>query len=143
MAVAESQDTWRLYHYTPSTAAAIIFVVLFALASMLHTYSMVRTKTWYLLPFVIGGIFETIGYAGRAASAAESPDWTLGPYIVQSLFLLVAPTLFAASIYMELGRIVLLTDGELYAPVKRKWLTKLFVVGDVLCFWIQAGGKII
>jgi len=59
---------------------------------------------------------------------------------MQTLLLLVAPALFAASIYMSLGRIILLVDGEEYAIIKKKWLTKFFVCGDVFSFCIQAAG---
>lgn len=46
----------------------------------------------------------------------------------------------AASIYMILGRIILLTDGEIHAMLKRRWLTKTFVFGDVLSLFLQAAG---
>ena len=59
---------------------------------------------------------------------------------MQSILLLVAPALFAASIYMTLGRIILLTDGEKHSLISRKWLTKIFVAGDVLSFFMQGGG---
>lgn len=65
----------------------------------------------------------------------------MGPYIMQSVLLLVAPALFAASIYMELGRIVLMVDGERHLFIRRTWLTKLFVAGDVLSFLMQSSGK--
>lgn len=74
-------------------------------------------------------------------SAKESPDWSLGPYIMQTLLLLVSPALFAASIYMILGRIILVTNGESYSPINRVWLTKLFVLGDVFSFLLQAAGE--
>lgn len=70
-----------------------------------------------------------------------SPDWTLGPYIVQTLFLLLAPALLAASVYMLLGRIILLLQAESHALLGRKWLTKIFVTGDVLSFLLQGAGK--
>ena len=60
---------------------------------------------------------------------------------MQSLLLLVAPALFAASIYMVLGRIILLTDGEKNSLIRQKWLTKIFVAGDVLSFLVQSGGE--
>ena len=54
-----------------------------------------------------------IGYVGRAISATQHfNDWTLGPFIVQSLLLLIAPALLAASVYMQLGRIVQLLEAE-------------------------------
>jgi hypothetical protein len=74
-------------------------------------------------------------------SASQSPNWTLGPYIMQSTLLLVAPALFAASIYMELGRIILLVKGEKFAIIRVTWMTKIFVAGDVLSFLMQASGN--
>jgi hypothetical protein len=64
----------------------------------------------------------------------------LGPYIMQSLLLLVAPALFAASIYMVLGRLIRFVHGEKYSLVRITWLTKVFVVGDILSFGLQATG---
>ncbi|KAF2708655.1 putative RTA1 domain protein [Pleomassaria siparia CBS 279.74] len=59
---------------------------------------------------------------------------------MQSLLLLVAPALFAASIYIILGRIILLVHGERYSLIRRTWLTKVFVAGDVLSFMVQGAG---
>jgi hypothetical protein len=41
---------------------------------------------------------------------------------------------------MILGRIILATDGETFSLVRKKWLTKIFVCGDVLSFFVLAGG---
>jgi hypothetical protein len=60
---------------------------------------------------------------------------------MQSILLLVAPALYAATIYMELGRIVLMIDGEGRVLISKKWMTKVFVTGDILSFILQAGGK--
>jgi hypothetical protein len=65
----------------------------------------------------------------------------LGPYIVSALGTLLAPALFAASIYMVLGRVIHLTGGESYALIRKKWSTKLFVIGDITSFLFQAMGK--
>jgi hypothetical protein len=73
-------------------------------------------------------------------SSTESPNWTLGPYIIQSLLILLAPAFFAASIYMVLGRIIRLTDGESHSIIRASWLTKVFVAGDVLSFLAQSSG---
>lgn len=64
----------------------------------------------------------------------------MGPYIIQSILLLVAPALFAASIYMMLGRIVLMLDAQRSLFIRRTWMTKIFVCGDVLSFLMQASG---
>jgi hypothetical protein len=84
---------------------------------------------------------ETIGYVGRMLNANQKyGDWTTGPYIAQSLTILLAPALFAASIYMVLGRLIRLVDGEAHSPIRVKWLTKIFVAGDVLSFLAQSAG---
>jgi hypothetical protein len=77
----------------------------------------------------------------RAISGTEAPDFTTNPYILQTLLLLIAPTLYAATIYMELGRIVVLTDGEAYCFIRRRWLTKLFLIGDIISFIMQGAGN--
>ncbi|KAJ5803405.1 uncharacterized protein N7503_005855 [Penicillium pulvis] len=128
------------YYYTPSAAAAAIFIVLFGLSTLLHFYQLVRTRTWFMIPFLIGGILETIGYVGRLLSSRESPNFTEGPYVIQSALILIAPAFFAASIYMTLGRIIFMTDAEKCSVIKLKWLTKIFVAGDVLSFLMQASG---
>jgi dolichyl-phosphate-mannose--protein O-mannosyl transferase len=45
-----------IWHYVPNLAAAIAFAAIFFLATLAHTYKMVRTSMWISLPFVIGGI---------------------------------------------------------------------------------------
>lgn len=82
-----------------------------------------------------------MGYVGRAISAKQTPDWTLMPYVIQSLLLLLGPTLLAASIYMVLGRLILLLEAGAYSPIRPRWLTKVFVCGDLVSFFGQAGGK--
>ena len=62
------------------------------------------------------------------------------PYIGQSLMLLLAPALFAASVYMILGRIIRLLNAGSASLIRPSWLTKIFVTGDVLSFFIQSGG---
>ena len=82
---ADALDGFEYYHYSPSMAAAIIFVIIFGVATALHFWQMLRSKTWFLIPFLIGGIFETVGYVGRALSAGQNPGpYTLGPYVNQA-----------------------------------------------------------
>lgn len=81
---------------------------------------------------------ETIGYIGRALG--HNNTFALGQFVMQSLLLLISPALFAASIYMILGRLILRTEATHLAPISPRWLTKIFVVGDVLSFSIQGGG---
>jgi hypothetical protein len=85
---------------------------------------------------------EAVGFIGRALSAGETPNWTLGPYLIQTLLLLLGPTLLAASIYMTLGRLIRILDANQYSLIRTTWLTKVFVLGDFLSFQAQSGGMI-
>ncbi|KAJ5354238.1 RTA1 like protein [Penicillium brevicompactum] len=122
------------YDYTPSLAAAVIFCTLFGSINGYHFWLLFRNRTWFFIVFGIGGLclfllskipskawliltfvntlVETVGYGARAISANQSPDYTLLPFLVQNLLILLAPSLFAASIYMLLGRIIRITDGD-------------------------------
>lgn len=84
---------------------------------------------------------ETIGYIGRLLASFEAPDFTKGPYIIQSALILIAPAFLAASIYMTLGRIIYMLDAEKLSIIRVGWLTKTFVAGDVLSFLMQASGR--
>jgi hypothetical protein len=54
--MAADHVDFKLYRYNPSMAAAVIFIILFLLVTVLHTYQMLRTRTWIFIPFVIGGV---------------------------------------------------------------------------------------
>ncbi|KAK3332840.1 RTA1 like protein-domain-containing protein [Cercophora scortea] len=132
------------YKYDPSLAGNIIYIVLFSIVSVGHIFLMIRSKTWYFIPFILGCLFEAIGFVGRAIGATQTPDWTLPPFIMQTLLILLGPALYAASIYMVLARLIRLLDAHQYSLVRTSWLTSIFVAGDVLSFLTQgAGGGIL
>lgn len=129
---------YYLWNYIPSLPAAIIFCVLFAIFSIAHSYRLYRKRQWFCIPFVIGGVLETIGYGARIGSHFGTAS--LIPYIIQNLFLLLPPAFFSASIYMVLKRTIVAVKGESYSIIPVRWLTRLFVLGDVISFWTQGGG---
>ncbi|KAF2194575.1 RTA1 like protein [Zopfia rhizophila CBS 207.26] len=129
---------FKLWLYTPSLAGGIIGALVFALLTGLHTFNLVRNRTWFCIPFVIGGLFETIGYAARGAAANNMESKM--PYIIQSILILLAPILFAASICMILGRLILRTNSGSLSIIRPQWVTRIFVAGDVLCFLMQSTG---
>ncbi|EPS43753.1 hypothetical protein H072_2261 [Dactylellina haptotyla CBS 200.50] len=128
------------YRYEPSLAAAIVFVVAFGLTTVLHTYQILRTKTSFFIAFAIGGWFEVIGYIGRIISVNEYPDNTRPPYAVYVLFPLIAPALYAASIYRVFGVILQVTNGEKYSIIKPSLLEAVFIFGDVASFVLVGVG---
>jgi hypothetical protein len=79
-----------------------------------------------------------IGYCGRIWSHFD--DKAIGGFVMQAILILIAPALYAASIYMILGRLIRALHAEPASIIPVKWMTKIFVIGDVLSFLMQAGG---
>ncbi|KAJ0426849.1 RTA1 like protein-domain-containing protein [Aspergillus carlsbadensis] len=129
---------FELYRYTPSVPAAAVFVAVFIALSVWHGVLLLRHRTLFFIPFLIGLLLEAAGYAARIFSHYDT--LALGPYIVQTMLILVAPPLFAASIYMTLGRLIVNLGAEKASIIRVKYITKIFVVGDVVSFLLQCGG---
>ncbi|KAF2460857.1 RTA1 like protein-domain-containing protein [Lineolata rhizophorae] len=122
----DDPDVYVFYRYHPSLAAAVVFIVAFFLLTLAYCYPVVRRRMWYLTPFLVGGICEILGYVGRSLSSHY--QWQLG-----------LPPLYAASIYMILGRLIRVLEASKYAIVKPRLITKVFVFGDVVSLLCQCG----
>ncbi|KAK1593642.1 RTA1 like protein [Colletotrichum navitas] len=129
---------FQLYRYTPSLPAAVVSVAVFAILTILHTWRLYRARAFYFTAFTIGGLFQTIGYSSRIASHYDK--LSVGAFSIQAIFILVAPALYAASIYMILGRLIRTVRGEHLSLIPVDWVTRIFVTGDVISFTLQAGG---
>ncbi|KAG7294193.1 hypothetical protein NEMBOFW57_004263 [Staphylotrichum longicolle] len=134
---AEGFD-FALYRYQLSLPFAIAAVVVFAVLTLLHVWRIYRHRSFYFTAFTIGGCFQVVGYCGRIWSHFDST--AIGGFVMQAILILVAPALYAASIYMILGRLIRALHAEPASIVPVKWMTKIFVIGDVLSFLMQAGG---
>ncbi|KAJ5744477.1 RTA-like protein [Penicillium manginii] len=128
----------NLYGYTPTLAGGVIFTLLFIATTGFHIFQLTKARCWYFIPFVIGGIFQVIGYICRLAARNSLDSVTL--YALQSVLILLAPPLYAASIYMVLGRTVTYLQAEPLSLVRVNWMTKIFVAGDVFSFLMQSAG---
>lgn len=80
----------------------------------------------------------TLGYIFRAVSSSDQT--AIGPYIAQNVCILLPPSLYAATIYMIYGRIVIYAQEPRLSIVSPQKVTKVFVIGDVLAFLTQASG---
>ncbi|KAM5365939.1 hypothetical protein ACJZ2D_010772 [Fusarium nematophilum] len=147
---------FQLYRYTPSLPAAIVSAVVFAILTLLHTRRLYRVRAYYFIPFTIGGLcklvpsqrssditcqhqqVQTIGYSGRIWSHYDT--LSIGGFVIQAILILVAPALYAASIYMILGRLIRTVSAEHLSLIPVEWVTRVFVTGDVIAFGLQAGG---
>ncbi|KAI9367227.1 RTA1 like protein [Aspergillus egyptiacus] len=136
--MADGYIDFQLYRYTPSEAAAGLFVALFALTTLYHVYQIKKARAWYFTAFVLGGVFQIIGYICRIV--AHDNKESIPVYSIQAILILLAPPLYAASIYMVLGRLIRFLDAENLSLVSVRWMTKIFVTGDVIAFVAQAAG---
>ncbi|KAK3998041.1 RTA1 like protein-domain-containing protein [Cladorrhinum sp. PSN332] len=143
MAIPEGLESlngtgYYLWKYIPSLPATIVFAIIFLAITGLHIKKLFDFRTWYCVWFIIGGLMEVVGYIARAIS--HNNTGKLMPYVIQNTFLLLPPVLFAATVYMVLGRIITHVNGESYSLVRVRWMTFTFVMGDVLSFCVQGGG---
>ncbi|KAK9447012.1 RTA1-domain-containing protein [Limtongia smithiae] len=129
---------YRLWYYYPSVPGAVVVAVIFAALALVHCVFIMKTRKRFCIPLLIGAIFELAGYAFRVR--AHTHITSLVSYAGQSMLILLAPILFAASVYMYLARVVISVHGERHSIIPVQFLTKIFVCGDVLCFCIQGGG---
>lgn len=71
MSDSEEYIDFQLYRYDPNLAAAVIFVVLFVLTTVCHLYQLIKSRSWYFIAFVLGGICECFSTWGSAFPMAS------------------------------------------------------------------------
>ena len=47
---------YQYYRYDPIVAPAIVALVLFSITTALHAYQLAKTRAWYMIPMLVGGI---------------------------------------------------------------------------------------
>ena len=106
-----------------------------------ESVSLVIQFIWYgkFSNWVYCYIVEVIGLAARAWSHSN-PSAKEALYIIQTILILFAPIIFSAVVYMFLGRLIRASGHPRLSFIRINVVTKLFVCGDILCFFIQAGG---
>ncbi|KAK7186558.1 RTA1 like protein [Paraphaeosphaeria sporulosa] len=133
------RDRSNLYgHYVPSQGAAIFFLIFFGILTLIHVFFIYSRKRKFPIIIVIGGLFEVIGHASRAYSRHHLSE--IVPFSIQIILILLAPILFAAGIYMFLGRLIRSSGCPNLSPIRTTWITKIFLCGDIFCFLVQLAG---
>ncbi|KAJ6256496.1 hypothetical protein Dda_8358 [Drechslerella dactyloides] len=129
---------YQLYPYKPSLAAAVTFTALFAVLAVLHAYYLFKYKGWYFIPFLLGVIFEAIGYGGRLAGHYH--PYSISWYVLQAIFIWIAPTMIAVCIFMTLSRIAIALESEDLLIIRPKWLTIIILCGYFISLFAQIWG---
>lgn len=62
---------YKLWYYTPSVAGGAIACIVFCILTLLHCFRLFKNRTWYCIPFVIGGLVSSTSILihGNAARA--------------------------------------------------------------------------
>ncbi|OBT98868.1 hypothetical protein VE01_03295 [Pseudogymnoascus verrucosus] len=126
------------FPYTPSLPAAYVFMGSFAFLTIAHIIYMFPLRSWYFLSFILGGICETFGYYGRTKAHENISE--IGSWMLQNVLILGGPTFLAATVYMTLGRYIVALDAHDHAMIAPRWITRIYILIDVLCFVSQFMG---
>ncbi|RAH70016.1 uncharacterized protein BO66DRAFT_438720 [Aspergillus aculeatinus CBS 121060] len=104
---------YYLWEYVPNLGAAVVFLLIFAVLTAMHTYRLIKTRTWF---------FELYGYGGRISAYRNTAS--LFSYALANDGLLLTPALFAASVYMTLGRVIRALHAQKFSLLPLTWLTR-------------------
>jgi hypothetical protein len=139
-------------------ALGIVFIVLFSLLTIAHLALTIKSRVWWLLFLVVGGICQIVGWSGRLASAINV--YSLNAFLLQQILLVLGPVFFSAVCYALLGSMVrprkviaegeptdiadhstqVIAIGRQYSVLPPAWYTIIFVIVDVISIAIQASG---
>ncbi|KAH8169363.1 RTA1 like protein [Sarocladium implicatum] len=129
---------YYLWDYLPSLPAAIAFAVIFLILTGAQLWRMVRSRLWFCIPLVTGGVLMVIGFAVRAICYNNTDN--LGLFIMQGTLLVLPPAFFAATLYMSYTRVVRAVDGEACSLISSHWSTRVFLIADITCINVQGSG---
>ncbi|KAK9459485.1 RTA1 like protein-domain-containing protein [Lipomyces oligophaga] len=129
-----------LYSYNPALYPAYAFMSLFGILGIIHFIFMFPYRSAFPIPMIIGCGMEAVAYYFRSRSHNDVRKTM--PFIIQNLLVLASPPMLAATIYMSLRRIARALKSQQLLLIGARWLTKLFVLVDLVCFVTQVAGAI-
>ncbi|KAI0254690.1 RTA1 like protein-domain-containing protein [Lactifluus subvellereus] len=110
-------------------------------AALVQTFNLFKWGAWWMVCMTIGAYTFALGIACRFALHVK-PE-SKGIYIVEYLFVILAPCAFIAADYVLLGHLARFLGSGKHLLVSPKRITIIFVISDVTTFLIQAlGGAI-
>lgn len=126
------------YGYTPNLGANAFFCAVFGLFLAANILLPFRYRTWTFGSIVSFGAFaETVGYVGRIMM--HSNPWSNAGFEMQICCLIIAPSFFAAAIYLTLKDMVR-AIGPQYSPIKPILYPWIFISCDLLSLILQGAG---
>ncbi|KAF8907947.1 RTA1-like protein [Gymnopilus junonius] len=131
-------DPTAFYGYIPTKYVTILFLTLFSLSTVLHSGQAIKYRLWWIFPsIVLGGTLEIIGWVCRLISSNHPLERM--PYILQTTFIVLAPTPLLAANFVIIETIIRLL-GPSYSRIRPKLYTIIFCSSDVISLLVQGGG---
>ncbi|PLB48744.1 RTA1-domain-containing protein [Aspergillus steynii IBT 23096] len=127
-----------ILQYRPSVPANVIFIVVFALAMLVHIFQGIRTGSWgFMVNMVCGCILEIAGYVGRVL--LHGNPFIFSGFLMQIVCITVAPVFYCSAIYVVLSQVVNYTDRSVsrFSPRLFYWM---FIPADIVSLVLQATG---
>ncbi|ORY23795.1 RTA1 like protein-domain-containing protein [Naematelia encephala] len=119
--------------------AAIIFTVIYVVLSLLFNYRMWRNREAKWLYFLVWGTNIMLGgFIVRAVTHFQ--PYSLGLFIVQTLLILLAPTLFLAEMYIIVPKFADTLNASEFLLIPRKYVIRIFFGSDIFSYGIQGVG---
>ncbi|KEZ42560.1 hypothetical protein SAPIO_CDS5790 [Scedosporium apiospermum] len=129
---------YSVYRYRPSLPANIVFIVLYALALLVHAYLGFRWKQiWFMVCVILGCLVEIVGYIGRIIMHGN--PFLFAGFMTQIVFITSGPIFYTAAIYITLSKAISHFSPSLsrFPPRLYYWI---FIPADVICLVLQAAG---
>lgn len=92
--------SYNIYGYDPNEPMAYITMVVFIILFLIVTGMNIKYKTWWFMVIPIGSFMEFISFGFRPDSA-----YTVNKYVISTLGILLAPTVFAMADYSMLSKL--------------------------------------
>ncbi|KAE9364298.1 RTA1 like protein [Stipitochalara longipes BDJ] len=119
-------------------AANAFFCAFFGLFLFANVLLPFKYKTWtYASIISLGALAEVIGYAGRIIMHGNA--WSSAGFEMQICCLILAPSFFAAAIYLNLKDIVR-GVGPQFSLIQPKLYPWIFITCDIISLILQAAG---
>ncbi|PLB50918.1 RTA1 like protein [Aspergillus steynii IBT 23096] len=124
--------------YLPSIGGNAFFLALFSILLLMQMI-LIYYRAWaFSSTMVCGLILEILGYIGRIKLHNDPCQFT--DFLLYLVCLTIGPAFFGAAIYLCLGRIIIIHEGEDVSRLRPRSYTIVFVTCDVISLILQAAG---
>ncbi|KAK3380883.1 parasitic phase-specific protein PSP-1 [Podospora didyma] len=131
-----------VFGYRPNLAANTTFIVLFALAGIVHTYLGIRWRSWFFMGcMLLGCVSASIGYIGRVIMWYN--PFNFGGFMLQITCVGTAPVYFSGAIYVTLALAISHFSPTLSRFKNPKLFYVIFIPCDFLSLVVQAVGGVL